>query len=179
MAQLVKSKSGLIKLRGEWVLADSREVAKTAKYLEKLHDTSLENAMSEAEAAIKRARIAQAAGSDDAEELQRIADEAQAEYERLKAAEGEGVVSAAELRQLALEASADSPIEFTGSRWFTSLVGGTDRPAPERVDIPDTVNAELREYQRRGVDWLYFMSRNNLGAVLADDMGLGLSLIHI
>ena len=176
MAQLVKSKSGLIKLRGEWVLADSREVAKTAKYLEKLHDTSLENAMREADSAIKRARIAEAAGSEDAEELQRLAEEAQAEYERLKNAEGEGVVSAAELRQLALEAGADSPIEFTGSPWFTSLVGGTDRPAPERVDIPDTVTAKLREYQRRGVDWLYFMSRNNLGAVLADDMGLGKTL---
>lgn len=176
MAQLVKSKSGLVKLRGEWVLADTREVAKTAKYLESLHDTSVDNAKREAEAAIKRARIAQAAGSDDAEELQAIAQSAQEEYERLKAAEGEGVVSAAELRQLALEAGAENPIEFTGSPWFTSLVGGTDRPAPERVDIPDTVSAELREYQRRGVDWLYFMSRNNLGAVLADDMGLGKTL---
>ena len=176
MSELVKSKSGLVKLRGEWVLADTREVAKTAKYLEKLHDTSLEDAKLAAEAAIKRARIAQAAGSTDAEELGQIAAAAQAEYERLKTAEGEGVVSAAELRQLALEAGADSPIEFTGSPWFTSLVGGTDRPAPERVEIPDTVTAELREYQRRGVDWLYFMSRNNLGAVLADDMGLGKTL---
>src|SRR5699024_4650352 len=45
-----------------------------------------------------------------------------------------------------------------------------------RVDIPGTVDAELREYQRRGVDWLYWMSRNNVGAVLADDMGLGKTL---
>ena len=44
------------------------------------------------------------------------------------------------------------------------------------MDIPKTVHAELREYQRRGVDWLYWMSRNGIGAVLADDMGLGKTL---
>ena len=176
MSQLVRSKSGLVKLRGQWVLADTRQIAKTAKYLESLKASSVDNARLEAEAAATRARLAEAAGSADAAELAARARAAQEEYERLRDAEGEGVVPAAELRQLALEAGPDSPIEFTGSPWFTSLVGGTDRPAPERVGIPDTVDAELREYQRRGVDWLYFMSRNNLGAVLADDMGLGKTL---
>lgn len=134
MEQLVRSKSGLVKLRDEWVLADTAELARTQKYMRKLHE------------------------KEDAS----------------------GAVSASDLRELALESSAEAnaqaPLEFTGSTWFTSLVGGTDRPAPERVEVPATVDAELREYQRRGVDWLYFMSRNNLGAVLADDMGLGKTL---
>ncbi|WP_288832302.1 DEAD/DEAH box helicase [uncultured Corynebacterium sp.] len=133
MNQLVRSKSGLVKLRGEWVLADGRALAKTKRYMSKLAEGPL-------------------------------------------GGETSGAVTAGELRELALESAGDAPVEFTGSPWFTSLVGGTDRPAPERVDIPDTVHAELREYQRRGVDWLYFMSRNNLGAVLADDMGLGKTL---
>ena len=140
MAQLVRSKSGLVKLRGEWVLAEGAALAKTRRYMEKL---------------------AEKAGQQEEGE---------------GAAPASGVVAAGELRELALESAGDTPLEFTGSPWFTALVGGTDRPAPERVDIPDTVHAELREYQRRGVDWLYFMSRNNLGCVLADDMGLGKTL---
>ena len=176
MAQLARSKSGLIKLRGEWVLADTQQIAKSEKYLEQLNASTLKNLEAEAEAAEIRARLAEAAGSEDAEELAEKARKAREEYEQAKQSDGEGVVTAAELRQLSLEAGAEAPIEFTGSPWYTSLVGGTDRPAPERVAIPDTVNAELREYQRRGVDWLYFMSRNSLGAVLADDMGLGKTL---
>ena len=35
------------------------------------------------------------------------------------------------------------------------------------------LHAELRPYQRTGVDWLWFMTRLGLGACLADDMGLG------
>ena len=38
------------------------------------------------------------------------------------------------------------------------------------------MTASLREYQRRGVDWMYWMARQGLGAVLADDMGLGKTL---
>ena len=32
---------------------------------------------------------------------------------------------------------------------------------------------ELREYQRRGVEWLKFLTEHGFGALLADDMGLG------
>ncbi|WP_175935213.1 DEAD/DEAH box helicase [Corynebacterium sp. Marseille-P4321] len=176
MAELVRSKSGLVKLRGEWVLANTREIEKTKKYLESLKNTSVEEAKREAEAAETRARLAEAAGSDDAEELAAAARAAREHYEQLKEAEGTGEVPASALRQLALEAGPEQPVEFTGSPWFTSLMGGADRPAPERVELPETVQAELRDYQRRGVDWLYFMSRNNVGAVLADDMGLGKTL---
>jgi non-specific serine/threonine protein kinase len=35
------------------------------------------------------------------------------------------------------------------------------------------LTAELRPYQRTGVEWLHFMSELGLGACLADDMGLG------
>ncbi|MEX3505709.1 DEAD/DEAH box helicase [Corynebacterium sp. LK2510] len=135
MAQLVRSKSGLVKLRGEWVLADTASLAKTKRYMAAL------------------------AGQSESGE-----------------SDTTGVVTAGQLRQLALESSVDEPVEFAGSPWFTSLVGGMDRPAPERVEVPETVQAQLRDYQRRGVDWLTYMSRNHLGAVLADDMGLGKTL---
>ncbi len=38
---------------------------------------------------------------------------------------------------------------------------------------PAGLNAELRPYQRRGLDWLQFLREYALGGVLADDMGLG------
>ncbi|HTE54854.1 MAG TPA: DEAD/DEAH box helicase [Kofleriaceae bacterium] len=39
--------------------------------------------------------------------------------------------------------------------------------------LPPGLTAELRPYQRVGVDWLCFLREAGLGAVLADDMGLG------
>ncbi len=42
-----------------------------------------------------------------------------------------------------------------------------------RASLPDDLRARLREYQRRGVDWLCFLREAGLGALLADDMGLG------
>jgi superfamily II DNA or RNA helicase len=42
--------------------------------------------------------------------------------------------------------------------------------------LPADLKAELRPYQRFGVDWLVFLRDTGLGAVLADDMGLGKTL---
>ena len=43
----------------------------------------------------------------------------------------------------------------------------------EEVEPPATLQAELRNYQRQGLNWLQFLREYNLGGVLADDMGLG------
>lgn len=42
--------------------------------------------------------------------------------------------------------------------------------------LPSTLQAELRDYQRDGYDWLYRLSAWGVGACLADDMGLGKTL---
>lgn len=63
------------------------------------------------------------------------------------------------------------------SSWVSAAIDGENFPvAPQPIELPDTVEAELRHYQKRGVDWLYWMSKHGLGAVLADDMGLGKTL---
>ena len=41
------------------------------------------------------------------------------------------------------------------------------------VEIPEGLNATLREYQIQGLHWLNFLDDFNFGACLADDMGLG------
>jgi superfamily II DNA or RNA helicase len=42
--------------------------------------------------------------------------------------------------------------------------------------LPPTLQAELREYQREGFDWLCRLAQWGVGACLADDMGLGKTL---
>lgn len=44
------------------------------------------------------------------------------------------------------------------------------------VQIPKDLNATLRPYQKRGLDWMNFLDEFNFGGCLADDMGLGKSL---
>ncbi|ALS99811.1 DEAD/DEAH box helicase [Lacimicrobium alkaliphilum] len=46
------------------------------------------------------------------------------------------------------------------------------RPVP----CPETLNAELREYQQTGLNWLQFLREYELAGILADDMGLGKTL---
>jgi superfamily II DNA or RNA helicase len=43
----------------------------------------------------------------------------------------------------------------------------------DEVELPPGLKAELRPYQKRGLDWLCFLHRYGLSGVLADDMGLG------
>jgi superfamily II DNA or RNA helicase len=46
----------------------------------------------------------------------------------------------------------------------------------QEVLIPAGLNAQLRPYQQQGLNWLQFLSKHQLGGVLADDMGLGKTL---
>ncbi len=43
-------------------------------------------------------------------------------------------------------------------------------------EIPASIKAELRPYQRDGFHFLAYLSANNFGGILADDMGLGKTL---
>ena len=44
------------------------------------------------------------------------------------------------------------------------------------VSVPAGLSAELRPYQKQGLDWLAFLWSHRLGGILADDMGLGKTL---
>jgi SNF2 family DNA or RNA helicase len=43
----------------------------------------------------------------------------------------------------------------------------------KEVAVPKELNAELRSYQKEGLNWLCFLDEFNFGGCLADDMGLG------
>ena len=73
--------------------------------------------------------------------------------------------------ELAAALDATPPPSLAGLR---ALVGDfTDIPA---APLPDGLRAALRDYQRRGVDWLCLLRDAGIGALLADDMGLGKTL---
>ncbi|MFD2829943.1 DEAD/DEAH box helicase [Corticicoccus populi] len=59
---------------------------------------------------------------------------------------------------------------------FKAFYQSLTSPGEEDTPIPDTLNAELRDYQYTGFKWLKSLSRYHLGGILADDMGLGKTL---
>jgi superfamily II DNA or RNA helicase len=92
----------------------------------------------------------------------------------LAAREGDEKVSAAAAPAvLALCERLESPPPPSFAR-LRPLVDGLD--AIPRSKLPEDLTAELRPYQRAGIDWLCFLRDASLGAVLADDMGLGKTL---
>ena len=53
-----------------------------------------------------------------------------------------------------------------------NLATKQDIPAPQNAKL----NAQLRDYQQQGVNWLSSLFQHRLGGLLADDMGLGKTL---
>ena len=65
-------------------------------------------------------------------------------------------------------------IEVSHGPWLDTLLASLKRPETiPSVDCGDNFQAVLREYQKKGLNWLYAMRKLGLGACLADDMGLG------
>jgi len=46
----------------------------------------------------------------------------------------------------------------------------------KKVKVPNEIKAELRHYQKEGLNWLSFLHQFRWGGILADDMGLGKTL---
>lgn len=64
-------------------------------------------------------------------------------------------------------------VEFTNGEWLDSMLLRMKEAAFEPPETPDSLHAELRPYQGRGVGWMYQLRSLGFGACLADDMGLG------
>jgi SNF2 family DNA or RNA helicase len=76
-----------------------------------------------------------------------------------------------DLARLCEALNAPPPPSFSRLRELTGDFSGI-----EAATLPADLNAQLRDYQHDGVNWLGFLSKANLGGLLADDMGLGKTL---
>jgi superfamily II DNA or RNA helicase len=83
----------------------------------------------------------------------------------------------------ALTGSADVDgrrVEVRPTGWLATLRERLAEPeGQEPVPQPDALAATLRDYQRRGLNWLARMTSLGLGCCLADDMGLGKTITLI
>ncbi|MUM34018.1 DEAD/DEAH box helicase, partial [Mycolicibacterium sp. CBMA 361] len=59
------------------------------------------------------------------------------------------------------------------AQWRDNMARLATAQPPVPVDTPVGLQAELRDYQHAGLNWLAFLWDNGLGGVLGDDMGLG------
>ncbi|MDD2446495.1 MAG: DEAD/DEAH box helicase [Tissierellia bacterium] len=59
---------------------------------------------------------------------------------------------------------------------FKRLVRDINEPEDNEYEIPENLNAKLRDYQVFGFNWLKTLSKYGFGGILADEMGLGKTL---
>lgn len=60
--------------------------------------------------------------------------------------------------------------------WRATAEGLRRAGSVPAIPVPSGLHAELRPYQKDGLDWLAFLWSHRLGGILADDMGLGKTL---
>lgn len=59
---------------------------------------------------------------------------------------------------------------------FKKLLDQLQHPEEQVYELPENLEAELRDYQNVGYQWFKSLSHYHLGGILADDMGLGKTL---
>ncbi|WP_327111755.1 DEAD/DEAH box helicase [Streptomyces sp. NBC_01341] len=73
-------------------------------------------------------------------------------------------------------------IEVSATGWLEQLrarIADPESSTAQAVGQPTALDADLRDYQLRGLNWLVTMSSLGLGCCLADDMGLGKTITLI
>jgi uncharacterized protein (DUF1778 family) len=105
-------------------------------------------------------------------------------YEKAQKMANQGDISIMEAMRLSLAPSKSlkvndysGTIEISHGQWLETLLSSLRKPENiPVVECGENFHAILREYQQRGLNWLYTMRKLGLGACLADDMGLGKTL---
>jgi superfamily II DNA or RNA helicase len=102
------------------------------------------------------------------EDLRRRLDALAAITESSKGGRRIGTVGAA-----ALEEVIDGAGAVKADRRWAEMIARLGAARGYEPQVPATLQADLRDYQREGFAWMARLSRLGLGACLADDMGLG------
>ncbi len=74
------------------------------------------------------------------------------------------------LLRLMNDSSAIKAADQATRSWLDELASTSK---PKEVEVPHSLQGDLRAYQSRGLDWLSMLHRHRLTGILADDMGLG------
>jgi len=77
------------------------------------------------------------------------------------------------LAALALDEVSEDVAKFTSDKAWKSYSSRFHEAMQLVPEVPSTLQAELRDYQREGYQWLARLAHWGVGACLADDMGLG------
>ncbi|WP_157108914.1 DEAD/DEAH box helicase [Corynebacterium aquilae] len=175
--QLLTSHSNLVKVRNNWVIADSAAMRRVRDFVAQLKDTSQRTITTRIEEINARLALLDTLepSPENTQEHANLTREL-AELTKAQNAPTADTIAAADLHRMLLEADKDIPVAFAGDGYHDSLIASIHGTPPDGIDLPETIHAELRHYQQRGVAWLSWMSSHNIGAILADDMGLGKTL---
>ncbi|MDX8404487.1 MAG: DEAD/DEAH box helicase, partial [Mariprofundaceae bacterium] len=65
------------------------------------------------------------------------------------------------------------PVQISSSAWLQHMRQLTHIDKIPICEPPKQLKAELRDYQREGLNWMQFLCEMQLNGILADDMGLG------
>lgn len=151
-----KSRGGWFELEGEVKLAENKIVS-LAKLLEMMRESP--------QGFVKLSEdMYLHLGESLRKQLQRIDSLAQASGNKLR------------VNKLAMAVSGESlqgDMEIAEPEALVELRQKIRESERMEVEIPDSLNAQLRDYQEDGVRWILRMANWGAGVCLADDMGLG------
>lgn len=86
---------------------------------------------------------------------------------------GELLISRAEALQLG-DFLNDPTLRWRGAEEMRQLAAKIRHfDGIQDIEVPESFNAELRDYQKTGLNWLQFLRSYGFNGILADDMGLG------
>lgn len=72
------------------------------------------------------------------------------------------------------EVLTEHDIEIKGNGVYDQFETDITHTGPIQASpLPESLQGELRSYQKAGYDWLHFLHKYHFGGILADDMGLG------
>jgi superfamily II DNA or RNA helicase len=76
----------------------------------------------------------------------------------------------------AFQLSEETEVQIKKDRAFKKLVERLTEPEELDFPVPEHLDNVLRDYQKRGYQWLMSLAHYGFGGILADDMGLGKTL---
>jgi SNF2 family DNA or RNA helicase len=77
---------------------------------------------------------------------------------------------------LALQRFADQASKVEGDSQWKQALKAFKKAEEELPQLPSTLQADLRDYQKEGFEWMSRLTSLGMGVCLADDMGLGKTL---